>query len=325
MQQQLPALNNSSKKRVIKKVITILFYALIVLFLALYLAKIDFSELHGNSIGWGYIIAASVLGLVSRYLGAYTWLLLLKGLGARELRDIPQLIYVYAKSWLGRYIPGTAPWILGKIYFVAQMGVSKKKLAVGSFLEGGLKITVTIAIAILLMVSDARFGVLPTELRIILIAALLLSIASMLPPVFNFFMSTAYRLLRKKTLESEHLATSRTVIKGVLLYGLGALLNGLALFFIVKAVHTEIDSSVMLYIMGASSLAAAVSMLVVFVPSGLGVREGIQLVLLGAIMPLEIALIAVVVTRLWSVAMDFVFFGLSKITTSLRSRDAAKV
>ncbi len=65
--------------------------------------------------------------------------------------------------------------------------------------------------------------------------------------------------------------------------------------------------------MGAASLAGAASMLAIFAPSGIGVREGIQLVLFSLIMPKELALAVTIITRLWSVGMDFVFFGLSRL------------
>lgn len=54
-------------------------------------------------------------------------------------------------------------------------------------------------------------------------------------------------------------------------------------------------------------------MLAIFAPSGIGVREGIQLVLFSLIMPKELALAVTIITRLWSVGMDFVFFGLSRL------------
>ena len=72
--------------------------------------------------------------------------------------------------------------------------------------------------------------------------------------------------------------------------------------------------------MGASSLAGAVSMLAIFAPSGIGVREGIQLALLSIIMPTEYALVITVFTRLWGVAMDFIFLGTSYLLTQIKRK-----
>jgi uncharacterized membrane protein YbhN (UPF0104 family) len=69
----------------------------------------------------------------------------------------------------------------------------------------------------------------------------------------------------------------------------------------------------MLFVMGADTLAGAIGMIVIFAPSGIGVREGIQLTLLSLIMPKELALIITVVTRLWNVLVDLLFFALGAL------------
>lgn len=65
--------------------------------------------------------------------------------------------------------------------------------------------------------------------------------------------------------------------------------------------------------MGAFNLAGAIGMLAIAVPSGLGVRDGIQLILLGVIMPPEIALAITVAARLWSLLIDVLFFVIAAV------------
>src|SRR5690606_14053307 len=121
---------SSATKSLIKKLVPIVFYGLLVVFLGLYLQSIDYSRLGEAKFHTGYFVIASILALGFRYWGAYIWTVLLRSLGAKSVRMDLTLTYVYAKSWLGRYIPGTAPWISGKIYFAARQGISKNKLAV---------------------------------------------------------------------------------------------------------------------------------------------------------------------------------------------------
>jgi uncharacterized membrane protein YbhN (UPF0104 family) len=287
---------------------------LLILFLFLYLQSIDFDKFKHAQFVWGYIGIATALGLTARYWQVLIWFVLLTGLGATNLtKHSTQLIYVYAKSWLGRYIPGTAPWILGKIYFASKHGIPKQKLAVSSLLEGGLQITVTMAVAAVMLLLDSRLDVISGQNKLLIGLILLGCIITMLPPVFNKLISWAYRLLRRQNLPREHLATNQTVGNGVLLYTIGALINGLSLFFIAKAVDPSLSYHNVWFVMAAGNLSAAASMLAIFAPSGLGVREGIQLVLLSVIMPTELALLVTVVTRLWSVLLDFIFFGLSRL------------
>ena len=97
------------------------------------------------------------------------------------------------------------------------------------------------------------------------------------------------------------------------MYLIDAMINGLSLFFIAKGVDPGLSYSNIVFAMGTASLAGAASMLAIFAPSGLGVREGIQLVLFSLIMPKELALAVTVITRLWSVGIDVAFFGLCRL------------
>jgi len=294
-------------------VVPIVFYALLLIFLALYLRSIDFSQLAHLQLNWWYLALASVLALTKNFVGTFTWFVILRSLGARDLHLQRPLIYVYAKAWLGRYIPGTAPWILGKIYFASQHGIAKQKLAVSSLLEGGLQIVTMLVFSLALLVFDSRLDVLGSGFKVLMLAVAVTGIVVLTPPVYNRLVNFAYKLMRGKSIDAENRASRKTIFQGAMLYLADAVINGLSLFFIAKAVDPSLAYSNIIFAMGAGSLAGAASMLAVFAPSGLGVREGIQLVLFSLIMPKELALAVTVITRLWSVGVDFAFFGLSRL------------
>ena len=134
----------------------------------------------------------------------------------------------------------------------------------------------------------------------------------LIPRVFNKALSIVYKFAKKKVFSSEHHVTGKILFRGVELYTAGTVLSSLSLFFIAKAVYPDLGYDQILFVMGVGTLSGAISMLAVFAPGGIGVREGIQLVLLSLIMPTEIALIITVVTRLWSVAVDLLFFAISR-------------
>ncbi len=291
-----------------------LFYSLLVIFLALYLRSIDYSKLTNLSIAWECVLIATIFALAFRYWGAYIWVVLLRSLGAVNVRLSRTLIYIYAKSWLGRYIPGTAPWILGKIYFASKQGISKNKLAVSSLLEGALQIIVQFLFALALLAFDPRLDVISNEIKLVILLAIIGCIIALIPQVFNRLIAKAYKLIKKKDFSHEHYASGKTIGKGFLLYTVGALLSSISLFFIAKAVYPSLGYDQLLFVMGVGTLSGAVSMVAIFAPSGLGVREAIQLTLLSLIMPTEYALVITIVTRLWSVLTDFLFLITTKIT-----------
>lgn len=295
------------------KVFPYIFYGLLIAFLIIYVEKLDWSRLNDIDLGVTLAIIATLLALLSRYWGAFIWIILLRNLGATNLQpQLLPLLYVYAKSWLGRYIPGTAPWILGKIYFASKLGVSKNKLAVSSLLEGGLQILVTLVIAIIILLFDSRISeVISTQFEILMIITLLIGVLTVLPPVFNRLFALVYKLIKRKTFPAQHYATPKTITQGTLLYVIGSLLGGLSFFFIAKSVYAPLAYSDLLFVLGLSNLANAVSMLAIFAPSGVGVREGIQVALLSLIMPVEFALLIAVITRIWSILVDFLFYSVA--------------
>jgi len=308
------------KKVVLRRSLTALFYVALAAALVIYLLNVDLSALATLSPSPVWLLISVVLALGFRFWQVYVWLTVLRGLGAKDARMSPELVEVYAKSWLGRYIPGTAPWILGKIFFASQYGISKARLAVGSLLEGVIQIAVLLALSSLMLLFDPRLDVLGQTLRIIMIVAIVGSIVALIPPVFNFGMSLLFRILRRGKLAAENRANGKTIIIASLQYVVGALLSGASLFFVVKAVYPEVDWADTTYVMASSNLASASSMLAVFVPGGLGVREGVQLTLLSVVIPSAIALVVVVFTRLWAIAMDLVFFALGKIILAIAKR-----
>lgn len=313
-------MNAKRLKKIISISVPIVFYGLFAIFLVIYVRSLDYSQLKALQISWPYILIATIVGLGFRYWGVYIWVVLLKSLGATQLGNTSQLVYVYAKSWLGRYIPTPAAWMMGKVYFASKHGISKNKLAVSSILEGALQVIVVMTISFVMLTFDARFDVVEPRYRLLMFTIIIVGIVAMMPPLFNRAISLVYSIAKRKPFDKSHQATGAAITKGAFLYIIGAILNGLSLFFIAKAVHPSLGYDSIIFVMGVGNLAGAASMLAIFAPSGIGVREGIQLVLLSIIMPKEAALVITVMTRLWGVGVDFLFFGLSKL--QVRSKRA---
>lgn len=295
-----------------KRFINWLFYSAAGLFVITYFVSVDISKIDGVSLGWPYVLLAVLFSLCFRYWGGFVWVVLLKGLGGRKMPRLAEIFSVYSKSWLGRYIPGTAPAVLAKIHLASQLGIPRQKLAVSTLLEGGLRILVVMSMSFIMLMVDTRLEVIGGSLRWLMVGVILVMVILMTPPVFNMCISRMYLLLRKQALSLDQRVDYKTVFRGAGLYAIGALLSGLAFFFIAMAVYPEIGFNNILFIMGTGNLAGVIGMLVVFVPSGLGVREGVQVALLQFIMPIEAALFVTITMRLWGITMDLIFFLLTQ-------------
>ena len=295
-------------QKIPKQTFAVIFYACLVVFLVLYLRSIDYSQLRSLEIAPGYFVLACLLGMAFRYWSTFVWIAILRALGAKDVRWSRGLLGVYAKAWMGRYIPGTAPWILGKIFFAAQHGISKNKLAVSSLLEGLLQVVVQMLFAVVMILLAPQTRVRGDGFRLLLLIAVVVSLVVIAPPVFNRIVALVYRVLKRKPFPAEHRVGIRVVVGGVGLYVVGVIFSGFSLFFISKSVYPALGYDAMFFVIGVSCLASAASMVAIFAPGGIGVREGIQLVLQGLILPPSIALVITVVMRLWTLALDVVFF-----------------
>lgn len=295
-------------KQLLKKLVPAIFYTLVIIFAAVYLSKIDWAGLSKITIDWWWLAVAALVSLLARFWFAQIWLFLLKRLGADLTGNHVNLYLVYSKAWLGRYIPGGAAWILGKIYFANKLGVSKTKLAISSFLEGALQIIVVLVSAAALLAFDPRVAQFGPLWVWGLIAISVVGLLAVYPPIFNRMVSFGYLKARKKQLDQADLPNHKTVALGILAFAGSAMISGLSFFFIAKTLAPNLSFNEVFFVIGTSNLASALSMLAVFAPAGLGVREAIQLTTLLLIVDPVTAVAITVFMRLFSILMDVVFY-----------------
>jgi len=298
-------------RKIPKQAISFVFIVCAIVFFVLYLRSVDWHRLSRLHFGWGYLIAATVFATAFRYWGVVIWRYILSDLCATNLPRFVVMAYVYARAWMGRYIPGTVTWIAGKVYMASSHGISKSRLAVSSLLEGGMQIIAVMVVSMLLLGFDPRLDVIPPLYKGLMVVCALCLLVILTPAIFNRIIAVAFRLLRGKSVHAELLINGRSVIRSFFLYAAGSFILGLAEFFITRTIDPSIPWHDFWFIVGAFNIAGALGMLAIGVPSGLGVRDGAILLLLSAIMPKEIALAVTVTSRLWIAFADVVFFAVA--------------
>lgn len=285
-----------------------LFYVAIVVAFGWFLWQVDWASLAGTQVIWGWMLGASALALLFRYLGVFVWRVVLTRLGAHDLPGLRVLADIYAKAWLARYIPGTLPWIAGKIYLAAQHGVSKAKLAVSTLVEAAAQVVAVGAVSLTLLAIDPRVGEISPALRWLVAAGAVAGFVAMSPPVFNRLLALGFRLLKR----AEPVRVGWPVVRDSLaLYGGGAIISGLSYALVMKAIVPDVAMADLAFLVGAFGFAGVVGMLTPLVPSGLGTRDATQLVLLLIILPAHTAALVVLVSRVWSAAIDVLFWAIA--------------
>lgn len=300
-----------------KRLFTLLgfgFYLLVALFLILYTQSLDWRSIANLEIQWLFIAVATVLGLVTRFWFARIWIFFLTNSGAKFSREITLELYsVYAKSWLGRYIPGSVAWVLGKVYFASKLGISKTRLAISSFIEAVLQIVTVLLTASVLLALDPRSYQLAGNWIWLVLVFAILGLIAILPPVLRVYAGKAYELMRKVKLDESLIPKNAVLGRGILYFVVSSMLSGLAFYFVALSIAPEIGIKELLFVLAASNLASAVSMVAVFAPAGVGVREAIQIAALLFVMSPEQALAATILMRVLSIFWDGMFLGLATL------------
>ena len=108
---------------------------------------------------------------------------------------------------------------------------------------------------------------------------------------------------------------------GLLLFYCGTwLIGGFAVYFMLRALGSEVGLSTIPFLGGVSAVGAIVSVLAVFVPSGLGAREASMYGLLLAVTDKAAALGVTIVNRLAITLIEVLLFGIGLVSWRLMRR-----
>ena len=236
------------------------------------------------------------LGIALAVLAAYYLVFVLgwlRILGAYGIR-VGYLVALQAEmlSMLAKYVPGGVWTPAARVVALRRFGVKDTPVVLATILlEAGLSAVAGVGVFVvgLAFVEGADAPVLPLVAFGLLVAVLLY------PPVFR---AVASRLLRPFGAQDVAPLPARTALGLLGFYALTWPLGGLALFFLLRSVGGDPPVSSIPYLGGASAVGAIVSVLVVFAPSGLGVREASVYGLLLAVVSEGVALGATVLNRL---------------------------
>jgi uncharacterized membrane protein YbhN (UPF0104 family) len=245
--------------------------------------------------------------LAPRLLQPLAWAALLRAYGAQP-PHYPQLTLIYAKSWLARYIPGKVSWLGAKVLLGVRHGINAHVLAITSVAEAGIQVAVAMLMACAYFAVGDDLGLLGPELRWFAALSLGALAIGLSPPVFNTVVARVQSMVAKDQQVPEHRLSVGPLLGVAGFYAIIHTLNSVPLYLLLKAVYAPLSLAHFPFLAAAYLLAGAIGAMAQFAPSGIGVREGVMLVLLVGVLPREIAVLAVVFLRLWSMAADLVFY-----------------
>lgn len=270
------------------------------------LGRVDWHAVTSLTFQTGAAIAALVIGVSSRFLLPVVWTLALSALEGKAM-SVRTLIWPYAVSWMGRYVPGKVGLIGARILAAERYGYSK----VSAIISAGLEVVLQLILVTVLSLSflgaglGARLSFNPIPILIIAgISAILISPPALRP------MLTLYLQWQKKTSEPVQALSWNTVLGCasvlLLMYGLQSTYS----IFLAESIGMAVHGRRLIFL-GAIFFSSIAGMVAFFSPGGIGVRELVFVQLLGGWYPREQLLSFVIVWRLAETLMDGLFFGLA--------------
>ena len=256
---------------------------------------------HLSEVPGGVLVGAFVLALLAPVFSQLGWRVLLADLGTRL--PLPAGASVFFVGQLGKYLPGSVWSVVAQADMGSRLGVPRRRMGVVGLLSILLSVLTGAIVGIpAVPLLVARSGEV-TSLWWFAPALVLLLL--LWPRLLNWGIATLLRLLRRDPLE--HSLTAPAIGLTSLWFVLAWLSAGLSVLMLAHAMAPAVHvRDLLVTSICGFALASAIGMFSVFVPAGVGVRDGVLALLLGALMPFSAAIAVVVVSRFFTVVADVV-------------------
>lgn len=247
------------------------------------------------------LMAASTLCVLSLFLGALGWVMILRQLG--EDITLQQGLRIWFLSQMGKYLPGTIWLFVGRIYQCEKEGISRSKVMLSILVEMVLFFIAAATLSIGSLFSWER-SPFPIKGSLLLYSvAIVLGLILLEPRVLNRIVAGISRLLHRDRIKVE-LAYSR-VISLFSFYLLAWSVLGVSFFLMVRSI-INLDLDLAFTFMGIFAVSFLAGFLSFLTPGGLGVREGSMSFLLSFYMPLPLAVLVSVLSRVWLTLVEMI-------------------
>ena len=248
----------------------------------------------------GWLLAGSIaLGVVSIGLSSKVMHWIIQAFGGKI--GFWKMGYIFWLSNLGRYAPGKVIQLVGMFVLLKREGISRTITLSAMAVFQGMFVLAGGIVAILLMGPDFISGVLPGVPRWTIYAAAGLGLIASYPRILQMILNLGLKILRRDGIEYD-LSTKKWLLLTVSLLVMWFLF-ACSFGMLVRSV-SPIATRNFLYAGGTFLAAYIVGWIVLIAPGGLGVREGVIMLFLSAIMPKGVAGIVSIVSRPWMLLIE---------------------
>lgn len=258
---------------------------------------------------------ASVIVLAAQFPAALIWRGMLATFGTHV--SLSDDIRLYTYSSLGLALPGSI-WVLtSRTALYHRLGLSGLNVAAASILEAMVTGVAAIAVyaATILFYPHINFWRSPA----VGFGFAALALGLIQPPIFNRLTGLCLRLARRPVESNLSTFTAGQLFVWFLIKGLLAVIAGGALFILLSSI-TPVPTDTLWQLTAAWAAAVATGNLFFVVPGTSLLRDGFLVLALAPVLPMPLAILFAVLSRLWSIAILLVSAGLVWLVLDLPKR-----
>lgn len=220
-----------------------------------------------------------------------------------SLKKTFKVLYI---SNLGRYIPGKVWQLVAMYYLLERENIGKLKTTSGIIWSNIFTNLSAILIGVsAIALSKYEISLYSITFLLGLFAAIFLVIQ---PPVIDALIN--YILKKLKRTQIKVSLSLFTIVSFIFFYAIVWGLCGSAFFLLTKSV-AEIDIKLLPLFIGFFASSYVVGYIALFAPGGLGVREGVLAYMLSYYVPLPVASLIAVVSRIWLTLGELACVGIA--------------
>lgn len=262
------------------------------------------------------MIISLSLYLFSYLIETYIWQVCInKHLGRHELNFFQSIAVVNA-SGLFKYLPGRIWTFTAQLVWLKKYDISKPIILYVNLIciAGSIIVSLYLGLIYLALYTNLiRLNV----IILLSIALILLNLAYIVwnSLLMNKLIVLAARLLKK---EIQPLDNSKSLVLFIqFIYMCSWALMGIGSFFLAKGIGLDIPLESMFAILASMSISWFIGSLAIISPGGLGIREGIMLLMLNNTVNIQTALIFPILSRIMYLAAE-ALLGLTALVLGIK-------
>jgi glycosyltransferase 2 family protein len=297
------------------RAVKFLLYALVLACIAYFFYRAfqkNWHSIQAHDFVFDYLsLSLGVLCLLATYLLAtYAWHRSINALSATAQLRLTQSMAAVNAANLTKYLPGKFWSFALQLYWLSSAGFSKSLVTYVNLLNLYISIVTTLLTGLLLLLLSP--SKLAPELTLAALGAIvLLDVVSVKfhAPLFRGGIALVNRLFKRDLKYFEPKA--RVWLELHVLHLVAALTFGLAAYFTSHGIGYSLGRGEAPLVMSALLIADLVGFAAIFVPGGLGVREGFMYVMLGGSASGSLALTLPLAIRMLNMLVDLALGGLA--------------